>query len=1305
MATILLSAAGAAIGGSIGGTVLGLSSVAIGRFVGASIGRAIDQRIMGAGSDVVETGRVERFRLTGAGEGDPVAQVYGRMQVAGHVIWATQFAESVNVSGGGKGGPPKPKTRSYSYSVSLAIALCDGEISSVGRVWADGVEISKDDLNMVVYRGTRDQLPDPKMEAVEGAGQVPAYRGTAYVVFEDLQLERFGNRVPQFAFEVTRPSQPDLFDAEDNLAHGVRGVALLPGSGEYALATTPVGYSQGIGKTEMANINTPASKPDFLVSLERMRDELPNCRSTSLIVSWFGDDLRCGECTIKPKVDQTEFDGAEMPWHVSGLARTAAEVVAQDGEGRPVYGGTPADAAVIQAIAALREAGQDVMYYPFILMDQVTGNTLPDPYSDEDSQPVLPWRGRITLSEAPGRDGSPDGTSGADAEVAAFFGTATAADFAVSGDTVSYDGPSEWGYRRFILNQAALCAAAGGVEAFCIGSEMRGLTQIRGQSGFPAVNQLMTLAAECRTILGAGVKIGYAADWSEYFGYVTPEGDRYFHLDPLWADGNIDFVGIDNYMPLSDWRDEVDHLDLDRAETIHDLDYLMGNVAGGEGYDWYYHSPEARAAQIRTPITDGALGEPWIWRYKDILNWWRNSHHERIDGVRQATPTAWEPESKPIWFTEFGCAAIDKGTNQPNKFLDPKSSESALPYFSNGQRDEFIQMQYLRAMFRHWAQPENNPTSSVYGAPMVDMGRAHVWAWDARPYPFFPGNAALWTDATNYARGHWITGRASARALASVVEEICLAAGLADVDVTRLRGVVRGYAVAEVDDARAALQPLMLRYGFDAVERDGAVTFVMRDGIADATQEVATLAVHDDIEGDVERLRASEAELVGRVRLRFVQADGSFEVLSEEAVLPDEATHAVATSEIPVALTRGEGRQTVERWLSEARVGRDTARFALPPSRLDLGPGDVVLLKDESRNDLMRIDRIEIGGSQIVEAVRIEPETYRAVDMTEDAVSLGEFVPPVPVFPLFLDLPLMTGDEVPHAPHIAVTSEPWPGSVALYSSSTDSGYELDRLIAGRSTVGVTKSDLGRAGPGLYDRGEGLVVELTSGTLSSVEDAAFLGGANLAAIGDGTPGGWELLQFRDAELVGENTWLLNHRLRGQLGSDAWTPALWPAGSMFVLLDGIPEQIDLKDGQRNIARHYRVGPARRAYEDPSYRHEVLAFQGIGLRPLSPCHLSARDIGGGLLKVNWIRRTRIGGDAWDRADVPLGEESETYVVRVVSNGGVVRETELGTATWLYSQESRAADGLAGPYEIQVAQVSALYGPGAYSSLAMMA
>ena len=123
-----------------------------------------------------------------------------------------------------------------------------------------------------------------------------------------------------------------------------------------------------------------------------------------------------------------------------------------------------------------------------------------------------------------------------------------------------------------------------------------------------------------RAILGSGTKLSYAADWSEYFGHHPQDGsgDVFFHLDPLWADDAIDFVGIDNYMPLSDWRDGLDHLDAASADAITDLDYLRGNIEGGEGFDWFYASAADREAQVRTPITDGAAGKPWVFRYKDL---------------------------------------------------------------------------------------------------------------------------------------------------------------------------------------------------------------------------------------------------------------------------------------------------------------------------------------------------------------------------------------------------------------------------------------------------------------------------------------------------------------------------------------------------------------------------------------------------------------------------------------------------------------------------------------------------------------
>ena len=263
-----------------------------------------------------------------------------------------------------------------------------------------------------------------------------------------------------------------------------------------------------------------------------------------------------------------------------------------------------------------------------------------------------------------------------------------------------------------------------GLAAFLIGSEMVGLTTIRsGAANYPAVTALKALAADVRAILGAGTKVGYAGDWSEYFGHHPGDGsgDVYFHLDPLWSDANIDFIGIDNYMPISDWRDGWDHLDAAVAPAIYDRSYLQSNIAGGEGFVGFYASPVDRDSQTRTPITDGAYGKPWVYRNKDLRSWWLNAHYNRPGGVQSGTATAWVPQSKPFWFTELGCPAVDRATNQPNVFFDPKSSESFTPYFSRGWRDDAIQRAYLEATCLFWGAAANNAISSVYAAPMVHV--------------------------------------------------------------------------------------------------------------------------------------------------------------------------------------------------------------------------------------------------------------------------------------------------------------------------------------------------------------------------------------------------------------------------------------------------------------------------------------------------------------------------------------------------------------------------------------------------------
>jgi hypothetical protein len=1301
MATLVLSAAGAALGGSFGGSLAGISSLALGKAAGAILGNSIDQTILGQGSATVETGHVEQFRVMGASEGTALPRAFGRVRLAGQLIWSSRFLEAVNEEDvGGKGGGGT--VREYSYSISLALAICEGEILRVGRIWADGQVLDQSDLNMTVYNGSEDQLPDPLIDAIEGIGMAPAYRGVGYVVFENLPLAPFGNRIPQFNFEVFRRPEADEAVAGRHPALDIRGVALMPGTGEYTLATDRVTFTRGKGDQTVLNVHNDRGVPDLKASMEQLEGELPHADAVSLVVSWFGDDLRCDRCALRPAVEQKSEDGDPMAWTVSGRSRGAATLVGRK-DGRPVFGGTPADRSVVQAIQYMHAQGKRVMFYPFILMDILEANGLRDPWSGAVDQPAVPWRGRITLSVAPGLSGSPDKTAGAAAEVSAFFGTARPADFSTSGGLPVYTGGDGWSYRRFVLHYAHLCKLAGGIDAFCIGSELRGLTHVRdGADSYPAVRELCALAEDVRAVLGAGTKIGYAADWSEYFGHQPGDrsGDVFYHLDPLWSHDDIDFIGIDNYMPLSDWREGTAHLDAAHG-SVYDIDYLKRNIAGGEGFDWYYADQAGREAQQRMPIADTAYGEDWVFRYKDLVNWWSRPHVNRKDGVKAGAATGWIPRSKPIWFTELGCPAVDKGTNQPNVFYDPKSSESALPYFSTGAQDEFIQLRYLQASFEYWGDAANNPVSATYGAPMVDMSNAYVWAWDARPWPDFPSRLETWIDGENYTLGHWLNGRATLCPLAQLVAEICARSSAAPLDLSKLYGSVTGYSIQQVQDARQSLQPLMLTHAFDCFSVAEGVAFASRGGSASAEYEAHELVA---VKADpvMVQTRTPAAEAPGRVAFSYVRDDGDYAAGAVSAISASTAEQRTSQTSLPVVLAEGRARGIAARWLAEGEVGRDAIEFSLPPSTLAVVAGDVFAFRNGDVSEIYRIDRVEEMGHRAVSATRVERALYTVPATSSSRKAYRAVRVPTAILVEFLDLPLLTGNEAPHAAHVAVARKPWAGPIAVYTSSADYGYSLNRQLTRCATVGETLDDLPAGACGRWTAAS-FRVRLAAGTLERGSGEDVLNGANVAAIRYGESGDWEVMQFRDAELDPEieepGCYRISHLLRGQAGTDAVIPHIWAAGSTFVLLNSAVKQLEMPSSSVGLDRHFRVGPIGKPYDSPQYQHRVETSGGVGLRPYRPAHLRATARIDGSIRIDWVRRTRLDGDSWLGADVPLSEDREAYHVRIIEGARVLREFNPTATSQIYSAGEWNKDGCPATFTAEVAQVSSRYGPGPYA------
>jgi len=1259
MAQVILSSVGAALGGPVGG------------FVGAMLGRAADNAVLGALSPARQLGpRIPELRVTGAAEGAAIPCVFGRGRVGGHVIWAARFREQriEGRVGGGKG----QKTTSYAYSLSFAVAVGEGPIDGIGRVWADGKVMDMAGVTMRLHRGTEDQAPDPLIEAVEGVA--PAYRGLAYVVFEDLPLEAFGNRPPQLSFEVfRRPGSPTGLEAR------LKGVCLIPGAGEFVYATDAVLRRDGVTRTAAENVNNAEGRPDLMVSLDQMQAQLPEVDHVTLVVSWFGTDLRCGSCQIKPGVDQPFKATIPQEWRAGGVDRAGAHAISTH-DGGPAYGGTPSDRSVLQAIAELKRRGLKVTLYPFVLMDVPEGSGLPDPYGASD-QGAYPWRGRITCHPAPGQAGSPDGGATAASQVAAFFGTATAAQVGQSDGLPSFSG-SGWGFRRMILHYARLAQMAGGVDGFLIGSELRGLTTVRGAGGaYPAVSALRALAADVRGMVGAGTKIGYAADWSEYFGHQPGGGHAVFHLDPLWADPAIDFVGVDFYPPVTDWREGQDHLDAAAGfEGPHDLAYLRARLTSGEGFDWYYASQSDRDAQVRTPITDGAHGEAWMFRPKDLKSWWSQPHHDRPAGVRSATSTAWVPRSKPIRLTEFGCPAVDKGANAPNLFVDPKSAESHLPPYSTGARDEFGQRRMLEAVLDWLADPAANPVSALYGGPMIEA--ASAWCWDARPFPDFPARANVWSDGPNWPLGHWLNGRAGVAPLAELVTALAARAGVT-LDPGEAGGAVVGYVIDRPMRLRDALAPLTAAFGLDAVERGGQGRLVSRTGLAVASLDEADLAWPEDRPAAISASRTL-AEPAQALRLRFIDAGRDYQ--TGALIVRREDGQGTADADAPIVMAPSEAELAGRRMLNgSASARRETVVHLSPLAALRLEAGDRVTFAGET----WRVARVDLD-----EHPRATLAPVPAGSELDGRLDWTPSPPREPVGPpvlRVLDLPAISDDA---RPWVAPSAEPWrPFDI-------HAGGDLDTLkvrarIATPATLGETMTDLPPASPHRLDRAGRLTVRLEGATPASRTLAAVLAGDNALAV-LAPSGDWEIIGFTTAQAVAEDVWTLSGLLRGQRDGAAGE-AILPAGAPAVLLDAALARLEVAPFERGAPLIVRAAPAGGPPSGPAMSEVGMTWRGRALRPLAPAHLRVRVSGGDRL-VSWIRRDRLGGDVWE-GEVPLSEAAEAWRLRVLNGAVVVREVELAASAFVHTAAMRVADlaaGSAGALSVEVAQGSTSLGWG---------
>lgn len=1044
MSTIILSSIL-----SKAGSIFGPIGQIVGSELGALLGAQLDNAIFGLDAEqkITHGARLKNLQIQTSAYGKAISIIYGTARVAGNIIWSQPIKEEAITTQNKTG---RGINITYNYYATLAIAICKGKVEKLNRIWAGTKSLSFDQIDYTFYHGREDQNPDPFMLSIEG--DIPAYRGISYIVIKNFPLADYHNSVPVFTFEVQTALKPSGFSVAEN----IRNINIIPGSGEFVydtkiqkkIAREKISSSQYIpyGPAQRVNHNNHTKKSDAMLSLDQLKESLPNVEWVSVVVNWFVNDLNIKDCKIYPAVEFQD-DSRVVPddWQVGNITRDNAQLISKDQSGNSRYGGTVSDLALIRYIKELHSRGYKVMLYPMLLLDT------------ENKE----WRGKL---------------SGPPEDISDFF---------------------ENQYSKFIEHYASI-AKQTKVEGFIIGSEFAQLTRVKDVEGdYPSVAELVKVAKQVKLQLGKEVNVTYAADWSEYHSY-----DGWYNMDELWSSEFIDVVGIDAYFPLTDGPEPP-------------FGYSAKDVAGGwssgVGYDYFYDYSKSDPEKIKYNDSEYA--------WKNIEKWWSEVHVNP-----GGSKTKWQPKMKKIWFTEYGFPSMNGCTNEPNVFVDKGSIESKYPRYSNGEVSFLSQKTAIEGTLKKWQSSE-----------MVE--KMFLWAWDARPFPYFPNLCDMWADCHNWQTGHWIQGKISQLNVSDVLSDLLQKVGLKgdQFDTSDVKGLLSGYVINDQQPVRSIIKMLRRCYFFDVVEQNSKLKFIQKG--RGVTTEIP---IGEMVTNNVAKLvNISQLDLNSKVNVVYFNRNFGYPIDVKYAELPRQGN--AATVPIPLIMEEGEAQNIAEVLLYSSWQERNLYNFKLPIKYAWLLPSDVIAISDGEKRHTMRIIKTKFESMSIqVMGVGYDPSIYKLSFPSTRSLMLKEY-PPSRVSKSIvemIDLPHIKGNIASFT--LISEEEGWKGAT-LFISYDDKNYKPIASANIQSTYGYV----------IEFTDEGITVVLRFGKIDVMSPTV------LALVGK------EIIKFQDAKLIDKNKYKLSNLIRGQEGTKKYEHT---SGEKFILLDDSIISFEVQKGKK-------------------------------------------------------------------------------------------------------------------------------------------
>jgi len=543
--------------------------------------------------------------------------------------------------------------------------------------------------------------------------------------------------------------------------------------------------------------------------------------------------------------------------------------------------------------------------------------------------------------------------------------------------------------------------------------------------------------------------------------------------------------------------------------------------------------------------------------------------------------------------------------------------------------------------------------------------------------------------------------------LGDIVSDICQRGGLTtgDLNVSQLTDEVIGYPVPHQMAGRAAIEPLQQAFYFDAVESEDQIKFVKRGSTVVTTIPAVDRAAHEhgqEMPANLQVTRAFQTELPIQCDVQYPDIDADHQIGNQYDRRITKDTRQHLTVQLAIVMNAVKAKEVARTMLYQAWQN-NTFKWTTTRKYAYLEPTDIVSLPTDDATYRARITlrRDQPNGIIQWEGAMESAEVFTqsgADGVTPPYASQTIFQPSTTVLEL-MDIPILRDEDQNKGFYVAMcgTEQSWPGAEVFRSEDEGSTYNSILAFSDKSAIGTAISLLPNfTGGNIFDEGNTVTIVMARGTtLPSYTETQVLNGYGVAALG--RDGIWEIIHYKNATLIGPNTYELSGLLRGCRGTE-WAMSLHKVDDSFILGSDVAWRIyNPPSRDLNQERLYKAPAFRTKLSDAA--SQTFTDRAARRRPYSVANLKAEALNDGGFVFSWAHRSLVGGEWLSGTDVALDGTFTTFSITISTvDGDVSKSYTTADEFFVYSPGSITADfgGIPPVLKFRVAQKNSDYGDG---------